>query len=367
MIPAQAAKAMPRLLRGSPALAQWTLAGGAAARAPLAWRWQLRWHAWWAQRLWKLQLPRLAAARPAQVPLLVLGLWRSGTTLLHERLTALPGHQAVKTWQCFNPSGFLLTGAPRDAASSARRPMDLGMVRADTPQEDEFALLLQGAPSLYRGFVDPRRLLALADEHFGPTTTALPGWTADWLRFLAGVEADGGGARLVLKSPNHTLRLPELQAALPGSPQVWIGRPLSAVWSSNLRMWRSMFDLYALWPCPEGALEAFLARCVQRYLQTLSAQLVTAPDTPRLWVDFDDLGAAATPLQQALATFCGGAAALCTAEQQKAVLASHPVHAQTASPSALPAALQPLAAEVDDLHAAARARWGWRSTTGLPA
>ncbi len=356
----------PSLLRGSDHLARWTLAGGAAAHARPAWRLQLRWHAYWFDRLWRQQAERITPLRPGQDPVLVLGLWRSGTTLLHDRLSALPGLQAPLTWQCFNPSTFMLTGAPGNSPTATlRRPMDGGSIGPNSAQEDEFALLLMGAPSLYRGFIDPRRLPALADDMFGAEggkaqVNYNDAWATDWLRFLAGVEAQGRGARLVLKSPNHTLRLATLRALMPGSPQVWIGRPLPEVWHSNLRMWQAMFAQYALWPCPLDVLEAFLERCIDRYLATLTHALDHQSAHLACWLDFRDLTLHPGESLQALTRFLGRRAQAGD-DPTSSIVQRHPAQEATTAPTPLPGRLAAAHEAVERLHARARQKWGWRA------
>lgn len=292
----------PRLLPAHRDLARWTLEGGSSARAPWAWRAQLQWHAWWFERLAGRQASRQAYPHPQQLPVFVLGFWRSGTTLLHEWLAALPGYAAPLTWQCFNPASFLLTGPPARLSEAAgqKRPMDGGWIAPLSPQEDEFALLLQGAPSLYRGFVDPRRLGQLVSEVLDEAAGD-KAWLTPWLGFLAGVEQQAGGARLVLKSPNHSFRLKILEQVFPGAPWVWVGRPAAAVWHSNLRMWRAMIDTYGLWSPPEGQLEAFLDDCMARYVTTLDWALGSLPDNRVQWVDFEELYTEPRALLQRLA------------------------------------------------------------------
>ena len=354
------------LLAGAPALRDWVRAGGRPERAPLAWRQRLNWHAGWSQILQAQQRQRFSGTQPLQQPVFVLGLWRSGTTLLHERLALLPGLQGPQTWQCFNPHTFLLTGAPAPNSRAVQRPMDDGQVRPDTAQEDEFALLLQGAPSLYRGFIDPRRLAALADEHFGsaPADAAAPmvtgDWQARWLYFLAGVEHQGQGRRLVLKSPNHTLRAPLLASLFPQAPRVWIGRPLEQVWHSNLRMWRSMFDTYGLWPCPPNALEDFLQRCIQRYIEVLEQALADAPGL-HCWLDFDDLFEYPVETLKSLSGHGLVTAERCSDARLQAIVEQVPARAPRTQEVSLPPALQAQARVIGELHAQARVRWPWRA------
>lgn len=346
-----------RLLAGAPALAHWTLAGGRSARAPVAWRAQLRWQAWWFERLQRQQATRLPRQRPVQDPLFVLGLWRSGTTLLHEWLAALPGHASPATWQCFNPTSFALNGPPSNLDAQLPRPMDGGSIRVGAPQEDEFALLLQGAPSLYRGFIDPRRLDELAG---GLMNTDDRHWVAAWLQFLAGVEVQCDMRRLVLKSPNHSFRVETLAETFPAAHLVWIGRPAAQVWGSNLKMWRAMFDTYALWPCPEGALESFLTLCLQRYIERLQWALAHLPAERVQWLDFDELYTAAPALLQRLSRGLGAAAALGEAELARALVAQAAQPPGPVAGSTHEAALARLLDSLDAAHAQARHQWGPR-------
>src|SRR4051812_4498038 len=105
-------------------------------------------------------------------------------------------------------AGFLgITGRPRSPAQQPR-PMDNLVIGTDSPQEDEFAWLLLGGDSAYRGFLDPSRLPDLAST-LDPERWQRDPWPAEdrWRTFLGQVSAqDSQGRRLLLKSPNHTFR-----------------------------------------------------------------------------------------------------------------------------------------------------------------
>ena len=93
-----------------------------------------------------------------------------------------------------------------------RRPMDDMVIGADTPQEDEFALLSLGARSPYEALLVPQgleRALALADP-----ARLTPAERQDWDRlfrqFVLAVCAEAPGRVPLLKSPPHACRIPTL-------------------------------------------------------------------------------------------------------------------------------------------------------------
>src|SRR5215475_6805410 len=87
----------------------------------------------------------------------VLGYWRSGTTLLHELMCLVPRYTFPTTHACMNPHHFLFTEASvlASGGASAQRPMDEMVVQSGSPQEDEFALLSLGARSPYEALLIP--------------------------------------------------------------------------------------------------------------------------------------------------------------------------------------------------------------------
>jgi hypothetical protein len=283
---------MPQLLYGGRALADWILAGGRPERAPFAYAGRLRWHALWFELNWRTAATRLQSLPLPHDPVFIVGPWRSGTTALHELLAAVTEWPTPQTWQCFSPSTcFLVKTAPR--ASTVARPMDAGIISSHSPQEDEFATLLLGEDSVYRGFIDPRRLpecgarLWNADANAGADADA-GACSARWLNFIRGVAAGGEPRRLLIKSPNHTFRLLALRRCFPRAQFIWMGRRSQEVVTSNLKMWRAMIERYALWSCPNGVLEAFLHQALRACTVALARALEELTPAQLLWVDFDD-------------------------------------------------------------------------------
>ncbi|HTW74005.1 MAG TPA: sulfotransferase, partial [Steroidobacteraceae bacterium] len=231
---------------GARALAAWIRAGGTPQRRMPAHALKLRWHAHWFEQNWQAQTQRLQTLAAPDAPVFILGMWRSGTTVLHELLAACTGWNTPLTWQCFRPSTCFITRAPTEQAV-VERPMDEGRISTLGPQEDEFALLLLGEPSVYRGFIDPRRLPECAAGLWEQPGGAAS--LARWQLFVRGIAAQSADRRLLLKSPNHSFRLPLLSSLFPDAKFIWIGRHVGELLASNLRMWRAMIGLYGLWDC----------------------------------------------------------------------------------------------------------------------
>ncbi len=184
----------------------------------------------------------------------VLGYWRSGTTLLHELLCLDARYTYPTTHACMNPHHFLFSEASALAreGATAQRPMDEMEVRPGSPQEDEFALLSLGARSPYEALLIPAILpeaLKLTDpRNLSPQDERR--WREVFLGFLAGVSVRGAGRPMVLKSPTHGFRVSTLRELLPNARFVLIVRDPMTSFESVVRMWRKMFELYALGPVP---------------------------------------------------------------------------------------------------------------------
>lgn len=184
----------------------------------------------------------------------VLGYWRSGTTLLHELLCLDARYTYPTTHACMNPHHFLFSEASALArgGSSAQRPMDEMEVQAASPQEDEFALLSLGARSPYEALLIPQMLpeaLKLTDPRdLSPQDEKC--WREVFLSFLGGVSVRGVGRPMILKSPTHGCRVTTLRELLPDARYLVIVRDPVTNFESVVRMWRRMFETYAIAPIP---------------------------------------------------------------------------------------------------------------------
>jgi omega-hydroxy-beta-dihydromenaquinone-9 sulfotransferase len=338
-------------LLGARALAQWIREGGRPARAPPGYGLRLSWHAHWFELNWRTQLRRIPRRDLPPDPVFIVGLWRSGTTVLHELVNACGGWTTPQTWQCFNPSTCFLTGPPARAAA-VKRPMDEGFIATQGPQEDEFAILLLGEPSIYRGLIDPRRLL----ECGGAAWAGSAGPLERWQEFVRGVAGPGDG-RLLLKSPGHTFRIPMLCKLFPGARFIWIGRHPGEVLASNLRMWSAMIRVYALWDCPVGTLEELLREAVRACAGVLERCVEEITRERMLWVDFEALLTDPERVLRQILRFTGerpGGSEHSRAADIERALASVPIH--RGERAAMPDDESVL--QLDRLMRAARQRFG---------
>jgi omega-hydroxy-beta-dihydromenaquinone-9 sulfotransferase len=197
--------------------------------------------------------------------IVVLGYWRSGTTLLHELLCLDSRYTYPTTHACMNPQHFLFSEASILARGGAtmKRPMDEMEIHASSPQEDEFALLSLGARSPYEALLMPAILpeaLKLVDPR-DLSPQEQKSWREVFRGFLAGVSVRGMGRPMILKSPTHGARVDTLRELLPNARYVVIIRDPVTNFESVVRMWRKMFETYAIGPIPpdDAIREAVLA------------------------------------------------------------------------------------------------------------
>ena len=186
--------------------------------------------------------------------IVVLGYWRSGTTLLHNYLARDRRFGFPSTYACMNPQHFILTqsAALEQRRTTVRRPMDNVQISSSSPQEEEFGLLALGARSPYEALLAPCHLadaLALSDPRDLPAHEERR-WQNTFNDFLNGVSVVEGGRPLILKSPPHGYRVATIRQLLPDVRFVLIVRSPDMVYESTVRMWRSLFPMYALGAIP---------------------------------------------------------------------------------------------------------------------
>jgi hypothetical protein len=193
---------------------------------------------------------RAAASKNGAI--VILGFWRSGTTLLHELLCTNDRFGFPTTYACLNPHHFILTQkrALARPGGQFRRPQDRMVVSPQMPQEDEFALLCLGARSPYEGLLTPGNFaeaLTLADPDDLPAEDRKR-WRKTFDEFFRGVSLVSGGKPVVLKSPTHSYRVATLRELLPDARFILIVRDPYEVFGSMVRTYQTLSSKYGLGP-----------------------------------------------------------------------------------------------------------------------
>jgi hypothetical protein len=189
------------------------------------------------------------AGRPLDGAVVISGLPRTGTTLLHNLLALDPGHRGLRFWEALHPLPPDAGGpAPEALQAQAERWLeafrrlvpDFGAIhRATATGPEECDALLQNtfASQHFDDMFDaPEYSAWLAGAALGDEYAHY----AVQLRVLA-----GAGARWALKSPSHLGHLDALLAVLPGATVVLVHRhPHQAVasYASLIRTLRRAYS-----------------------------------------------------------------------------------------------------------------------------
>jgi hypothetical protein len=192
-----------------------------------------------------------------------------------------------------NPSHFVLTEALASGGkgqAQTTRPMDNMSYSWASPQEDEFALLALGAPSPYESLVvpslmrDPKGLVDLRQR----SSTEQERWAASFHRFLLLLTVQQG-KRMVFKSPPHGFKLPLLLSMFPQARYVIIERNPYEVFASNLKLWRTLLNRYAVESLSPEEIERFVLAAYLIHEEVI-AEGMKSPGTTRLsFVRYEEL------------------------------------------------------------------------------
>ena len=180
----------------------------------------------------------LAETKITHPPLFILGHWRSGTTHLHNLLAQDTENFAyANTYQVVNPHTFLTTEETNSRRFAwmipEKRPMDNVALSFQSPQEDEFAPLLDSLLSPYLGITFPRheaeydRFLSFKNASSAERTT----WKKSFGKFLKKL-THKYNKPLLLKSPAHTARISIILEMFPDAKFIHIHRDPQEVFQS---------------------------------------------------------------------------------------------------------------------------------------
>ncbi len=211
--------------------------------------------------------------------LVILGYFRTGTTHLHYLLNCDPRFITPRWAQVTAPQGFhaswLFLRLFLVPFLASRRPQDDVAFGPDWPAEDDFACHNWACASSLRGrLIAPSRYDSDRRFHFldGLTAREIERWRCVQWAFVRKVLTAANGRMLLLKSPSHTARVPELQRLL-GRDRVrfiHISRDPADVVNSNVAMLRRLHIYHLEDPPDESVLRE---RVIAEYAQTERAYL----------------------------------------------------------------------------------------------
>jgi omega-hydroxy-beta-dihydromenaquinone-9 sulfotransferase len=210
-------------------------------------------------------------SKPLPGPVIILGYYRSGTTLLQYLLSRDPNIYALDWAQAFLPQGFCLTWAllrwfilpflPRT------RPQDNMAFGPLVPAEDDFALNNWALASTLPGRIIVPQAHAVFDR-FHDLKELTPSERRRWNDYqqalLRKVALQAGQRRVLLKTPAHTARIPallELYKDTTGVKFLYITRHPHSVFRSNVSMLQQLTATCGLQlPLEREELEDYLLR-----------------------------------------------------------------------------------------------------------
>lgn len=229
----------------------------------------------------------------------ILGYFRSGTTHLHYLLNCDPNLFTPKWFHCCAPHGFILSWAFLRLFMipflSETRPQDDVSFGPDYPAEDDFALNnLNLSSSLADRLIFPQNWNRYQRFHDLQTLSQgeLTRWRFSQWSFLYKINRLARHRRVLLKSPSHTARLPdllEMTNANDNAKFIHLTRDPDAVIRSNVRMLKRL-SIYAFQNLPSD--EELEHRVTNEYIQTEERYLTTRNKITKgnlVEINYDDL------------------------------------------------------------------------------
>jgi hypothetical protein len=195
---------------------------------------------------WEKAHPALAAA-PIDAPLVILGLGRTGSSILHETLAAAPGMRTPLIWQVRD---FALVQQVKDSRCDER----VQAIEAEISRKNE---IVQGYAAIHHEDAHiPMECVALTILDLVSIQFGTVAWTPTYRRFLTStdarsaydwhrralryLQADVPGARWVLKAPMHSLYIDALLETYPDALLVQTHREPTEVIGSLCSLYETL-------------------------------------------------------------------------------------------------------------------------------
>jgi hypothetical protein len=173
-------------------------------------------------------------------PVIIIGHWRTGSTLLHQLMSLDKNMIAPSVFQVSLPDSFLVSEKyylpVMSSMMSTKRPMDNVKLGFDEPQEDEYAMFKLTADSPLERiiFQKPDGYFLKHYKDFIPKNKEA--WKEAITQFCTKLSF-ASHKRIVLKNPFHSLRIGLLKEIFPGVKFIHIHRHPYKVVPSTINMW----------------------------------------------------------------------------------------------------------------------------------
>ncbi len=227
-------------------------------------------------------------------PIIIIGHWRTGSTLLHQLMNLDNDLTAPTLFQVTLPDSFLNSRRYYEPAMKAfmgkHRPMDQVKLGFDEPMEDEWATFRMTNISPLERVIFPksRRYFLLDYDTFVPDGSSVAQWEKALCVFFKKL-AYSTNKRIVLKNPFHSLRIKMLKRLFPNVRFIHIYRHPYTVIPSTIRMWNIVGKQNSLnkrWTSPQ--IEDVVT-VLDRMLSAIQHDLAELPDENYCEVKFEEL------------------------------------------------------------------------------
>lgn len=172
-----------------------------------------------------------------------------------------------------------------------KRPMDNMKVGWSLPQEDEFALMVLGAPTPYYRIAFPKRpapyMDSLGSQTFLPEN--LKAWKKDIDWFFRALTFHTGKP-LIIKSPPHTGRLGILADMYPDAKFIHMVRDPRKLYPSTKKLWKALTEVQSLQKGEdEQLLDRYVIDCLHRMYDSFEIDRQRLPSHRIIDVRYEEL------------------------------------------------------------------------------
>ena len=240
---------------------------------------------------------QVARTEIREPPIFIQGFARSGTTHLHNLMAHDPGLGYVSTFHATAAPIFLISRGWLDRLIAGRlpskRPMDNVAVSLDLPQEEELALAAASRLSSVHHISFPGRAREIVAKMGAMrlTEAEMREWTDSYLHVLRKATLASDGRRLVLKTPANLGLTDRLLRLFPGAKFVFVVRNPYVVFSSTMKLYRTVIPMYRLqdvdWDVIEASVFSNYVDMTRRYMRDRAS----IPRGNLIEVQFEDIEA----------------------------------------------------------------------------